>query len=129
MAAIEVEGDIKGFEISEIQEFFEDMQCKKLLDNVFKTLEKDPLFHASEKELTGQLPLSDLGHLTHMRMKKFLDYRFATMEMFMENPVLGAYVPTNLGMLGYGWGLIARHALNVSVGIFWINPCYIQVPI
>jgi len=107
--------DVSGNEalkIHEIHEAFEDMQCKQLLDNILDTLEKDPFFHASEKELTGELPVDELRRLAHLRMKRLLKYNFVTAEMLMENPLLGAYFPLNLGLLGYGWGVLARVALN-----------------
>ena len=113
--------DVSGNEalkIHEIHEAFEDMQCKQLLDNILETLEKDPFFHASEKELTGELPVDDLRRLAHLRMKRLLKYNFVTAEMLMEKPLLGAYFPLNLGLLGYGWGVLARVALNSGVCIF-----------
>ena len=121
MSASAVEKDVSSHEalkIQEIQEAFEDMHCKRLLDNAFETLEKDPFFHASEKELTGELPVDELRHLAHLRMKRLLKYNFVTAEMLMENPLLGAYFPLNLGSLGYGWGVLARVALNGGVCTF-----------
>ena len=120
MAAYGVEKDVRyrdTLNIHEIHAFFEDMHCKKLIDHALKTLEKDPLFHASEKELTGQLPLEEIRHLTHLRMKKLVTYNFTPLEMIMENPLLGAYVTAYIGMLSYGFGLIARNALSFGVCI------------
>ena len=121
MAADGIEKDVSyrdTFKIHEIHEFFEELHCKRLIDNALETLEKDPLFHASEKELTGELPLEELRHLNHMRMKKLLKYNFTPLEVIMENPLLGAYVTAYVGMLSYGFGVIARNALNFGVCIF-----------
>ena len=110
--------DHEALKIHEIHEAFEDMHCKQLLDKVLETLEKDPFFHASEKELTGELPVDELRHLAHLRMKRLLKYNFVTAEMLMEKPLLGAYFPLNLGLLGYGWGVRLRAGLNSDVCIF-----------
>ena len=103
------------FNVDEMLSYYQDVKCLEIRNNILKTLEKDPLFRISEKELTGQLPVTEIRHLTHLRMKKFLDYKFTTPEMMLEYPLLSAYAAIELGMLGYGWGLNARLALNRSV--------------
>ena len=103
------------FPINEMNEFLEDMNCKKFVDGLLETLAKDPLFQVSEKELTGQMPLEDYRHLTHLRAKKWLQYNFLTAEMMMENPMLSAYVQTICGMFGFGWSVLARFGLNAGV--------------
>eukprot|EP00112_Aurelia_sp_Birch-Aquarium-sp1_P007737 Seg1845.7 transcript_id=Seg1845.7/GoldUCD/mRNA.D3Y31 product="Peroxisomal acyl-coenzyme A oxidase 3" protein_id=Seg1845.7/GoldUCD/D3Y31 len=100
------------FNVDKMLSYFQDTDCLEIRNNIFKTLEKDPLFKISEKELTGQLPVDEVRHLTHLRMKKFIDYKFTTPEMMLEYPLLNAYVGMEMGMLGYGWGLTARMGLN-----------------
>lgn len=102
-------------QINTLQECFEDVSAKKFMDSIFATLEKDPLFHPSEKELTKQMPIQDLRHLTHLRVKRFLEYSFGPAEMSAEDQFLRQYVPIYLGMLVYGWGLTARLDLNAGV--------------
>lgn len=101
--------------LNDLQDFLEDRNCRDLLNKIFGTLENDPLFRVSEEEITGQMSIDEMRHLAHLRMKKWLEYRFVTVEMAMENPLIKAYVEMNAGMLGYGWGILARNGLNANV--------------
>ena len=103
------------FNMHEMDTFLEDMFCKDLCDKIWKTLQKDPLFQCSEKELTGQMSTEEIQHLNHLRLKRLLEYNFVDAELFIEHPLLAAYVSKCIGMAKYGWGLNARLGLNSSV--------------
>ncbi|XP_065054901.1 peroxisomal acyl-coenzyme A oxidase 3-like [Rhopilema esculentum] len=103
------------FNIHEMHTFLEDMFCKDLLDQIWRTLQKDPLFQCSEKELTGQMSMEEIQHLEHLRLKRLLEYNFVDAELFIEHPLLATYAPMCFGMAKYGWGLSARLGLNGSM--------------
>eukprot|EP00794_Sanderia_malayensis_P014289 gene14289-15776_t len=99
--------------IEDIQDYFEDQESLKLIKEMWNTLEKDPLFHMTEEEVTGQMPLDKYRHLCHLRTKKWTAYRFQTPETTMMHPLSAAYFTISLGVLS--WELLARHGLSATM--------------
>ncbi len=102
-----------NYGVTDIQNYFEDEDCVRLKKEMFDTLEKDPLFRPSEDEITGQMSLDAYRHLSHLRMKKWVDYEFVTDEKMMQYPLLNALLALDLGSIS--WEILARNGLSANV--------------
>ena len=92
--------------------FLEDAKCLAIINNVWETLRKDPLFQVSEREITNEMPLNEIRRLSHKRMAKFKEYNFITDDTVAENPMITAYI----AMLAMFYpGFAVREQLNESV--------------
>ncbi len=101
------------FSKEDIQNSFEDEECLKFQNEMWQTLEKDPLFRPTEKEITGQLSMEEYRHITHLRAKKYAGYKFYTFDKIMEHPLIPSYTDIQSGNMA--WEIGGRTALNSNV--------------
>ena len=102
-----------SFGISDIQSHFDDEQCSALRSKIWETLEKDPLFKSSDEEISGEMELDKYRHLTHLRAKKICQHQFVTIDMMLENPLVGSVINNAVGM--FNWDCITRYLLHLTV--------------
>ena len=108
----------------ELQEFVDDVECVRFREVIYNTLEKDPLFHLRDEEITGEMSLDEYRMLTHQRAKRLVEYEFLTEELVINNPLLGPTFNNAVGMLN--WCCVTRYLLHWTVSAafshFSFNP-------
>lgn len=90
--------------------FLDDEEIVAFKNQIFSTLENDPLFYRQPGE---DLPLEKYRELTFLRCKKIFEYDFLTFEATMEKPQKLFFLINCLGM--YDWSLAAKYFLNTQV--------------
>ncbi|XP_067034311.1 peroxisomal acyl-coenzyme A oxidase 3-like [Acropora muricata] len=93
------------FELKVFMEGGEDVVQFK--QNVWKTLERDPLF---DRKNDIKLSLSERRQLTMKRCNRLVDYDFISDSVIMANPLLAQAFNDALG--AYDWSLSAKYSLN-----------------
>ena len=79
------------FTKEDVQNYFEDKECLKFQKKMWQTMEKDPLFRPSKKEIVGELSMEEYRHITHLRAKKYADYKFYNLEDMLKHPLIPTY--------------------------------------
>ena len=102
-----------SFTVEAIQNFYDDQQCRELRTRIWSTLEKDPLFRATEEEVSGEMPLDAYRHLMHLRAKKVCQHQFITAELVIANPMIGQVLNNSIGM--FNWDCILRYLIHLTV--------------
>lgn len=103
------------FELKVFMEGGEDVVQFK--QNVWKTLERDPLF---DRKNDIKLSLSERRQLTMKRCNRLVDYDFISDSVIMANPLLAQAFNDALG--AYDWSLSAKYSLNRQVSFNALDP-------
>jgi len=86
---------------------FEDEDCVRIKEKVFRTLQVDPLFERTPWEEPTR---DEERKKVVQRMKKIIEYNFLTEDQFIRNPALGPAIGVATGM--YDWSLTAKKFLS-----------------
>ena len=78
--------------------------------NIWKTLEKDPLF---DRTNDSKLSFDERRRLTMKRCIRLAEYNFLTDNQVMGNPMLAQAINDTLG--AYDWSMSAKYLLNRTV--------------
>ena len=78
--------------------------------NVWKTLEKDPLFNRTND---SKLSFDERRQLTAKRCRRIVEYNFLTSKEAFARPLLAQVFSDILG--SFDWSMFAKHMLNTSV--------------
>ena len=81
----------------------------KFKENVWKILEKDPLFVRSNSSLSRD----EQRRMNMKRCNKIVEYNFLTEDEIMERPLLAQVYIDTLG--AYDWSFSAKYLLNATV--------------
>nr|XP_003224212.1 PREDICTED: peroxisomal acyl-coenzyme A oxidase 3 [Anolis carolinensis] len=99
-----------SFNWKEMALFIEGEDLISFKNEIFSTLENDPLF----ARLAGEeLSLEKYRELTFLRCRRLFEYDFLRLEEFVEKPLKLVALITSLGM--YDWSLGAKYLLNTQV--------------
>eukprot|EP00794_Sanderia_malayensis_P014290 gene14290-15777_t len=100
--------------IEDIQDHFDDKQCIAMRNKIWSTLENDPLFNSrSEEEVTGQLSLDEVRHLSQLRARKLCQYEFVKADDMIQNPLVGAVLNNSIAM--YDWDCVTKYLLHLTM--------------
>lgn len=80
--------------------------------NIWKTLEKDPLF---DRANDSKLSFDERRKLTMKRCTRLAEYNFLTDDELMANPLLAQAFTDSVG--SYDWSMSSKYLLNKSVSI------------
>lgn len=78
--------------------------------NIWKTLEKDPLF---DRANDSKLSFDERRKLTMKRCARLAEYNFLTDDELMANPLLAQAFTDSVG--SYDWSMSSKYLLNKSV--------------
>lgn len=78
--------------------------------NIWKTLEKDPLF---DRTNDAELSFDERRQLTMKRCTRLAEYNFLTDDELMENPLLAQACNDTIG--AFDWSLSSKYFLNRQV--------------
>ena len=65
-----------SFDLSYFQDYIWGSRNISIIRKILKIMEKDPLFQANDRELTGEISMDELRHLSHKRTKRLFEYQF-----------------------------------------------------
>ncbi|KAM4709892.1 peroxisomal acyl-coenzyme A oxidase 3 isoform 1-T2 [Discoglossus pictus] len=99
-----------SFNWKEMVMHLDDEDLVAFKNNIFTTLENDPLFYRQPGE---ELSLEKYRELTFRRCKRIFEYDFLTFQDTMEKPQKILALISCLGM--YDWSLGAKYFLNTQV--------------
>lgn len=94
------------FDWYEMKRFMEGEDVLDFKENIWSTLEKDPLFQRKVEKLS----IDEQRRLTFLRVKRLVEYDFLSEEEILENPMKACGIHDALG--SYNWSLMAKMLLH-----------------